>query len=91
MSCRGIRFQMPPNATPDYPANLCPQIASPEGASLGCVAEHSDRRWIEVGRELTNQAFLMARSSRSRAFCMSWSIMTVASLSRSQVTGPLVS
>jgi hypothetical protein len=39
----------------------------------------------------TSQAFLMARSSRPRAFCPSWSIKTVASLSRSQVTAPLPS
>jgi len=36
-------------------------------------------------------AFPMARSSRSRAFCTSWSISAVASLSRSQVTAPLPS
>ena len=32
----------------------------------------------------TSQAFLMARSSLSRAFCTSWSIRIVASLSKSQ-------
>jgi hypothetical protein len=31
-------------------------------------------------------ALLMARTSRSRAFCTSWSIRTVALLSGSQVT-----
>jgi hypothetical protein len=36
----------------------------------------------------TRQALLIARSSRSRAFCTSWAISVVALLSGSQVTAP---
>jgi hypothetical protein len=67
MACRGIRFQMPPNAARDCLTKLCPQFSSQAATSVGCARGHWDRTSAEEARPVASATPCLLRVLAARA------------------------